>query len=140
MKDILCGFRNFDSIFFRETYALFELKKLAKIRYTTELEQLVQHNSSENSWNFIVKKDIYCVDVHVGGKFWFNFLELCPLWTKKFVKNEMYYQNSLSAQLLWNCSTEFHGTLELMKDIMHRCAYLEKFLIQIFFLGVMPLF
>ena len=44
---------NFDSIFFSRTYALFELRNLAKMKDTTET--VGQHNSTETAQQNCVK-------------------------------------------------------------------------------------
>ena len=44
----------------------------------------------------------------------------------------------LSAQLLWNRSTEFSWNFKVVKDIPCRCAYPQEILIQFFFSELRP--
>ena len=43
----------------------------------------------------------------------------------------------MSAQLLWNHSTEFSWNFVVMKDLICGCSYPQEILIQFYFLGVM---
>ena len=72
-----------------------------------------RRNSSETAQQILVKLCI-CLDAHIFRRFWFNFFpgSYAPFEFRNFEKWNI-LQNSLSAQLLWNCSTEFGETLLL---------------------------
>ena len=63
------------------------------------------------------------------------FLGVMPFLNFEIDQNDRYYWNSLSAQVLWNCSKEFLWNFVVMKDLMYRCRYLQEILIQSFFSG-----
>ena len=62
------------------------------------------------SWNFAVMKDIH-VEVHICRSFWFIFFLGVALLLNWEIWPKFKYWNILSAQILWNRSTEFRETL-----------------------------
>ena len=65
------------------------------------------------SWNFVVMKDIMCRCAYPQEILIHFFFRVRPFLNLKlqFGQIERYYWNSLSGQLLWNCSTELPETL-----------------------------
>ena len=117
IKDIMCRCTYPKEIliqFFSWSYALFELRNLAKMKDTTVFLVSATPLKSLNriTWNFVVMKDIMCRCAYpqeILIRFFFS--DLRPFWTSKFDENERYYWNSWSAQLHWNRSTELCETL-----------------------------
>ena len=131
MKDIMrknwikisCGYahriiiqRKFWFNFFSRSYALFEQKFGQNEVYyskvfvsTTPLKPL-----NRISWNFVVNQDIMCrcACIFTGNFDSIFFLGVTPFFElRNLPKMKDTTQNSLSAQLLWNRSTEFPETL-----------------------------
>ena len=98
--------------YFSWSYARFELRNFAKMKDTTET--VCQRNSSvtaqQNFGNTVVVKDIPCrCAQEILIQFFFS--DLRPFELRKLAKMKDTTQNSLSALLLSNRSTEFHETL-----------------------------
>ena len=119
IKDIMCRCAYLQEIliqFFFRSYALFELRNLAKMIDITQHSLLTQLHRI--SWNFVVMKDIK-VDVHIHRKFWFHFflgvtpflnLEIWPKW--KILLNTVCKRNSSETaqqSFVKLCSNEGHN-------------------------------
>ena len=85
------------------------------------------------SWRFVWRT--LCVDVHIHRKFWFNFFS--PL--LNFGQNERYYSKLFVSATPLKPFKRLSWNFVVMKDLMCRCAYPRKFLIQ-FFLELCPFF
>ena len=66
----------------------------------------------------------------------FFFSELCPFWTLAKMK---YYSKQFVSATPLKPLNRISCNFLVMKDLMCRCTYPQKILIQFFFLGVMPL-
>ena len=115
---ILCRCANLQEILTQfwggggSNYAPFNLRNLPKLNIPVLLKQFASATTlkplNRTSWNFVIMKVIFCVDLHVCRKFWFNFFsrKYAPFELKNLSET-----SSLSSKLLWNRFTEFHGSI-----------------------------
>ena len=122
-------YRKFCFHFFSRSYALFELRNLAKMKDTNVF--LVSATPLKSlhriTWNFVVIKDI--IDVHIHRKFWFHFFLFLnfEFWRKwKILLKQLVSATPLKPlnRISWN--------FVIMKDIMCRYAYPQDILIPFF--------
>ena len=132
--------RKFWFHFFSRSYALFELRILAKMKDTTVflVSATLLKPLNRITWNFVVMKDIICTFAYLQEiliaffSLSYALFELRNLAKRKYTTVFLVSATPLKPlnRISWN--------FVVMKDIMCRCAYPQEILIPFSFLGVTP--